>query len=498
MVLRASARMRLLCALGLFLALLHVTSCLLIGAFNIQNFGTGKFDKPEAIDIIKRGTTEFSYIVSEPLPLGSSIFPLRSHKERYLFLYRNQKVSVKGSFQYTEKVFDRPPFVVKFSSTETAVKEFVLIPIHTSPLTAAQAAKEGKNSTVEQLNALVDVVEEAKLKWTNNNIMVLGDFNAGSRYVGDGHWKNIRLRANTNFHWLIADNVATTMAEKSKQAHDRIVVTTEMEKGVVAGSAAVFDFIKAYSPKESKEVSNHFPVEVELKPSRNTKKRQREMRLLCALGLFLALLHVTSCLLIGAFNIQCFGDKKSQDKAGSPQFSYVVSEPLPLGPSTYKERYLFLYRYQKVTVTDSFQYTDTPDVFERPPSVVKFSSRQTAVKEFVLIPIHTKPGNAVVELRALVDVVKRAETKWLNKNIMVLGDFNAGSNYVPISMRPTIPLFNTTVFHWLIDNNVDTTVSRRRPSVTISLWRCRYYEHRNHFTDLQTESELPLFSWSVS
>ncbi|KAI4788524.1 hypothetical protein KUCAC02_035803, partial [Chaenocephalus aceratus] len=35
-------RMRLLCALGLFLALLHVTSCLLIGAFNIENFGVKK------------------------------------------------------------------------------------------------------------------------------------------------------------------------------------------------------------------------------------------------------------------------------------------------------------------------------------------------------------------------------------------------------------------------------------------------------------------------
>ncbi|KAK1877152.1 Deoxyribonuclease-1 [Dissostichus eleginoides] len=221
------------------------------------------------------------------------------------------------------------------------------------------------------------------------------------------------------------------------------------------------------------------------------------MRLLCALGLFLALLHVTSCLLIGAFNNQCFGDRKSQDNVvmniikeivlrydiiliqevrcnhnlsvpnrllalvneGSPQFKGIVSEPLPLGSTiSHRERYLFLYRYQKVSVTDSFQYTDT--VFSRPPSVVKFSSTQTVGKEFVLISIHTQPTNAVVELRALVDVVKRAETKWLNKNIMVLGDFNAGSNYVPMYTRPTIPLFNTTVFQWLIANNVDTTVSR--------------------------------------
>lgn len=37
------------------------------------------------------------------------------------------------------------------------------------------------------------------------------------------------------------------------------------------------------------------------------------MRLLCALGLFLALLHLSTSLLLGAFNIKTFGDKKSSN-----------------------------------------------------------------------------------------------------------------------------------------------------------------------------------------
>ncbi|KAJ4923016.1 hypothetical protein JOQ06_015366 [Pogonophryne albipinna] len=219
------------------------------------------------------------------------------------------------------------------------------------------------------------------------------------------------------------------------------------------------------------------------------------MRLLCALGLFSALLHVTSCLLIGAFNIQCFGTSKSKKtdvmdiikeivlrydiiliqevrdtdgtvtqslmdlvNQGSPQFRNISSDPLPLGPGSYKERYLFLYKFQTVTVTGSFQYTASG--FERPPYVVKFSSTQTAVTDFVLIPIHTKPGHAVEELKALDVVVDAAKQKWTNNNIMVLGDFNAGSNYVPTRTRSTIPLFDTNVFHWLIPDNVDTTVSK--------------------------------------
>ncbi|KAI4798110.1 hypothetical protein KUCAC02_022275 [Chaenocephalus aceratus] len=295
--------MRLLCALGLFSALLHVTSCLLIGAFNIQRFGDKKSQNKEVMDIITQiidrydiiliqevldpdwkvtkrlmdlvnhGSLQFRNISSEPLPLDRI-----GHKERYLFLYRHNKVSVKGSFQYDECKagdFDRPPFVVQFSSTQTGV-DFVLIPIHTSPSTADEAAKRTEKSkdgyvyksTVEQLNALVDVVDAAKRKLENNNIVVLGDFNAGSNYVRKGDWKNIRLFTNKNFHWLIND-VATTLAEKTIQTHDRIVVTTEMNEGVV--KAEVFDFREAYHLKEAKKVSDHFPVEVELKLERGGK-----------------------------------------------------------------------------------------------------------------------------------------------------------------------------------------------------------------------------------
>lgn len=37
------------------------------------------------------------------------------------------------------------------------------------------------------------------------------------------------------------------------------------------------------------------------------------MRLVCASGLFLALLHLSNSLLLGAFNIKAFGDKKASN-----------------------------------------------------------------------------------------------------------------------------------------------------------------------------------------
>ncbi|KAF3846964.1 hypothetical protein F7725_004042 [Dissostichus mawsoni] len=238
--------MRLLCALGLFLALLHVTSCLLIGAFNIQQFGDKKSQNKDVMEIIKEIVLRYDIIlIQEVLDKDLKRFSsVRPHHET---------VSVTDSFQYDglkPDVFERPPFVVQFSSTETAVEEFVLIPIHTQP-----------DSAVQEIDDLVDVVDAAKQRWKNNkNIMVLGDFNADGTYVEDEDWKKIRLFTNKDFHWLIADGVDTTVAAKSSNTYDRIVVTTEMEKGVVAGRSG------------AEKVSNHFPVEVEL--SKKNKKRK--------------------------------------------------------------------------------------------------------------------------------------------------------------------------------------------------------------------------------
>ncbi|KAI4788523.1 hypothetical protein KUCAC02_035802, partial [Chaenocephalus aceratus] len=211
-------------------------------------------------DIPNDSPDHFDNISSVYLPVTKDN---KGHKERYLFLYKKETVSVNGSFQYndTAGVFDRPPFVVQFSSTQTAGKDFVLIPIHTQPL---KYPKEGKKSTLQQLQALGDVVEAAAKQWKNNNIVVLGDFNAGSNYVRKSDWEKIPLFTDKKFHSLIKD-VATTLAEKTIQTHDRIVVSDEMKKGVVEGSAKVFDFIKAYNPVEPGNISDHFPVEVELK-----------------------------------------------------------------------------------------------------------------------------------------------------------------------------------------------------------------------------------------
>ncbi|XP_070778954.1 deoxyribonuclease-1 [Enoplosus armatus] len=278
--------MRLACALGLFLALLQQSTPLLLGAFNIKSFGDKKSSNATLMSIIStivhrydiiliqevrdsdlsatkklmehvnKGSPQFRYshIVSEPL--GRS-----SYKERYLFLYREQTVAVAKNYTYDDgcepcgtDTFSREPFVVMFSSKDTAVRNFVLIPQHTSP-----------DYAVEEANALYDVVADVRTRWTTNDIVLLGDFNTGCNYVAGSDWQQIRLFTDKSFHWLITDEADTTVSH-TNCPYDRIVVTTDMMKGVVRGSAAVYDYMVDLNLSHSLAlaVSDHFPVEVKL------------------------------------------------------------------------------------------------------------------------------------------------------------------------------------------------------------------------------------------
>uniref|UniRef100_H3C1K4 Deoxyribonuclease n=1 Tax=Tetraodon nigroviridis TaxID=99883 RepID=H3C1K4_TETNG len=273
------SRMRVACVLGVFLVLLQLSHPLLLGAFNIQCFGNKKASDVPVMDIISqivhrydiiliqevrdsdmsatkklmervnRGSPLYSYIVSEPL--GPS-----TYKETYLFLYRDASVSVAGSYTYTNipRKFSREPFVVMFSPKQTAVGNFVLIPQHTSP-----------SSAVEEIDALYDVVDDVYRRWKTKDILLLGDFNAGCNYVTGSDWQKIRLFTDKSFHWLITNDVYT-MVTGTPSSYDRIVVTNDMKRRVVPGSAEVYDYMTNLGLNHSfaLAVSDHFPVQVEL------------------------------------------------------------------------------------------------------------------------------------------------------------------------------------------------------------------------------------------
>ncbi|XP_019213791.2 deoxyribonuclease-1-like [Oreochromis niloticus] len=273
------SRMHLVCSLWLFLTLLHLSNSLLLGAFNIKSFGDTKASDATLMKIITKivkrydviliqevrdsdlsatqtlmdyvneDSPQYKYIVSEPLGANK-------YKERYLFLYREALVSVAKSYTYddVQHNFSRKPFVVMFSSKNTAVKDFTLIPQHTCP-----------GSAVKELNALYDVVLDVRTRWNTNDIVLLGDFNAGCSYVSGSDWQQIRIFTDKTFHWLITDAAVTTVSQ-TVCPYDRIVVTTDMMRGVVQNSAEVYNYMTDLNliQKLALAVSDHFPVEVKL------------------------------------------------------------------------------------------------------------------------------------------------------------------------------------------------------------------------------------------
>ncbi|XP_006763960.2 PREDICTED: deoxyribonuclease-1-like 2 isoform X2 [Myotis davidii] len=283
-------------------------AALRIGAFNIQSFGDSKVLDSDCASVIAQilagyditlvqevrdpdlsavsmlmeqinsvSRHQYSYVSSEPLGRDQ-------YKEMYLFVYRKDAVSVVDTYQYPdpEDTFSREPFVVKFSApnsgeappllqapplpqapptrhppSRTAAKELVLVPLHAAP-----------HHAVAEIDALYDVYLDIIDKWGTDDMLFLGDFNADCSYVKEQDWPSIRLRSSEVFKWLIPDSADTTVGN-SDCAYDRIVVCgAHLRRSLKPQSATVHNFQEVFGLDQTQAlaISDHFPVEVTLKP----------------------------------------------------------------------------------------------------------------------------------------------------------------------------------------------------------------------------------------
>uniref|UniRef100_A0A672FKP1 Deoxyribonuclease gamma-like n=1 Tax=Salarias fasciatus TaxID=181472 RepID=A0A672FKP1_SALFA len=165
---------QLLLVIGLCVT--SVASSLKICAFNVQSFGESKANNRKVMGILLKvlhqGTSSvfcpqrrtfssrltpippvvcrldrsnsYSYVESERL--GRT-----TYKEQYVYIYRNNKLKVKDQYQYPKvggegtnetDVFSRGPFIVRFHSSTTLVKDLILIGQHTSPKRAMKEMDE--------------------------------------------------------------------------------------------------------------------------------------------------------------------------------------------------------------------------------------------------------------------------------------------------------------------------------------------------------------------
>ena len=133
-----------------------------------------------------------------------------------------------------------------------------------------------------------------------------------------------------------------------------------------------------------------------------------------------------------------------------------------LGRTDSKEQYAFIYRKDWLRVVNQAVYNDVDDVFEREPYYVHFQSDRAMIKDFVTVGIHTKPDEKRThterEISKLADVYDSIVSSWRLSDVIIMGDFNGGCNYVEDWSH--IKLASNKAFYWLIDDHVDTTVKQ--------------------------------------
>ncbi|XP_038638520.1 deoxyribonuclease gamma-like isoform X2 [Scyliorhinus canicula] len=188
--------------------------------------------------------------------------------------------------------------------------------------------------------------------------------------------------------------------------------------------------------------------------------------------LFLCTLASSRCFRICSFNIQCFGESKGAKPVVMEIITKIVArcdicllmEVRDSSGAVVDQLLQDLNRSDMVKITSSYQYKGGKkglQTFAREPLIVRFSSPRTAIKDFVLIPLHAPPGEAVNEIDQLYNVFLDVRAKWDIEDIMILGDLNADCRYVSAKDWETIRLRNKPGFFWLIGDNQDTTASAR-------------------------------------
>ena len=80
------------------------------------------------------------------------------------------------------------------------------------------------SKAVEELKALKEVFVDVQQRLRVNDVMMMGDLNADCGYVPQYRWAEIALKSDPSCHWLIGDEVDTTVSN-THCAYDRYVLS---------------------------------------------------------------------------------------------------------------------------------------------------------------------------------------------------------------------------------------------------------------------------------
>ena len=245
----------------------------IIASFNIQVFGKKKSSKPKVLDTIAKIVSIFDIIAIQEIQdktgltikrlhskikkdysyvIGPRVGYSKRRKEQYAYFYRKEMVEYISSYTYNDTLdeFSRDPFIAHFK-LKYLKQHLVLINIHTPPKFA-----------LREIRKLPDVIEDAYAKYSEKNIILLGDFNADCAYFDENSYE--RIFPPLKYAWAI-ENKRDTTVSLTNCTYDRIVLTINMLKYYDFQSGVLkFNKIFRLPRKKALKISDHYPVWIKL------------------------------------------------------------------------------------------------------------------------------------------------------------------------------------------------------------------------------------------
>ncbi len=244
-----------------------------IASFNIQMLGRKKMSKPEVVarlvDIIRRFDvvavqevrSKYQDVVARLVAavnadgrhydyvLGPRV-GRTNQKEQFAFIFDTETLEVDRSQVYTindpSDLLHRPPLVAWFrvrGVDPDAAFTFLLVNVHNDPDEAA-----------EELRWMPEVLRQvARSGKGEDDVILLGDFNAGTRQILATFRRELRGTATAIG--------ATPTNTRMTKGYDNIVFTLPATSEF-QGEAGVFDMLRTYnlSLQQALEISDHNPV----------------------------------------------------------------------------------------------------------------------------------------------------------------------------------------------------------------------------------------------
>ena len=135
------------------------------------------------------------------------------------------------------------------------------------------------------------------------------------------------------------------------------------------------------------------------------------------------------------------------------EWAMIKSDRLGTG-SRYKEQYVFFYKSQAVSVSNTYQIPEN-EFYAREPFCIEIGA---SGKRVVLMGLHAAPEEAVSELTQLATSIRTvAEMFPQADGVVAMGDFNADCSYADAREREELEIFSSSDFVSLIPDKADTT-----------------------------------------